>query len=94
MDILLWLIVGLVAGVAAVFVVYRAIPSDPWGWLGAVAVGLVGGLVGGWVFDLLGLESTNWLGSLVIAFLGAVGILLLIRRIVPQQRATRGGRPG
>jgi uncharacterized membrane protein YeaQ/YmgE (transglycosylase-associated protein family) len=93
-DIVLWLVIGLVAGVAAVFVVYRTIPNDLWRWAGAAAIGLIGGLIGGWLFDLFGLESTNWIGSLVIAFLGSVGILLLIRRVIPEREPRPGAGPG
>lgn len=80
MDVILWLILGLAAGVAALYAVYRTIPREPTGWLGALVVGLIGGLIGGWVTDLVGLEAVNWLGSLIVAFLGAVLILWLMRR--------------
>ena len=80
MDMLLWLGLGLVAGGLALFAVYRTLPREPAGWLSALAVGVVGGMVGGWVTDLVGLEAATWLGSLVIAFAGAVLILWLVRR--------------
>lgn len=83
MDLAVWLIIGLVAGVLATFAVFRAVPRDPWQLVGALVAGLVGGVVGGWVTDLLGLESTNWVGSIVIAGLGAVGVLLLLERLHP-----------
>ena len=86
MDLLTWIIVGLVAGVLALFAVHRTIPREPSGWVGALVVGVVGGLVGGWLTDLIDLESVSWLGSLVVAFLGAVLILWLLRRAT-------GGRP-
>ena len=80
MDVLLWLVVGLVAGVLALFAVHRTVPREPSGWLGALVVGLIGGLVGGWLTDLIDLETVSWLGSLVVAFVGAVLILWLLRR--------------
>lgn len=80
MDYLIWILVGLVAGIVALFLVYRTVPHDIWGWAGALVVGLAGGLVGGWVANLLGLEAANWLGSFVIALVAATGILWLIRR--------------
>ena len=85
MDVLLWLVVGLVAGVLALFAVYRTVPREPSGWIGALAIGIVGGLVGGWLTDLVDLETVSWLGSLVVAFAGAALILWLLRR-------TTGGR--
>ena len=80
MDVLLWLIVGLVAGVLALFAVHRTVPREWSGWLGALALGLVGGLVGGWLADVVDLEAVSWLGSLVVAFLGAALVLWLLRR--------------
>ena len=85
MDVLLWLVVGLVAGVLALFAVYRTVPREPSGWIGALAIGIIGGLVGGWLTDLVDLETVSWLGSLVVAFAGAALILWLLRR-------TTGGR--
>lgn len=79
-DIILWLILGAVAGVAAVLVMYRSIPDTPIEGIGAIGIGLFGGWLGGWAADLIGLEAVNWIGSLVIAFVAA---LLLLRRIAP-----------
>lgn len=80
MDVVLWLVLGLVAGVLALFAVHRTVPREPSGWLGALVVGVVGGLVGGWLAGLIDLETVSWLGSLVVAFVGAVLILWLLRR--------------
>lgn len=83
MDIVLWLVLGVVAGVAAVLVMYRSIPDTPVEWGGAVLVGLVGGWLGGIAADFLGLEAVSWVGSLVLAFVAAVAVLMLLRRIAP-----------
>lgn len=83
MDTVLWLVLGVVAGLLAMFVIYRKFPSSPMQWIGAIVVGLIGGWVGGWVTDLIGLEAVNWLGSLVVAFLGALLLLILLRRLSP-----------
>ena len=80
MDVLLWLVVGLVAGVLALFAVHRTVPREPSGWIGALALGIIGGLVGGWLTDLVDLETVSWLGSLIVAFAGAALILWLLRR--------------
>jgi uncharacterized membrane protein YeaQ/YmgE (transglycosylase-associated protein family) len=83
MDTVLWLALGAVAGFAAVLVMYRSIPNTPLEWVGSVAIGLVGGWIGGWASDLIGLEAVNWIGSLVIAFAAAVLVLMLLRRVAP-----------
>ncbi len=74
---------GIVAGILAVTVVYRSVPTNPMALIGALVIGLIGGWVGGWLANLLGLESVNWIGSLVIAFLGALIILLLLKKVAP-----------
>jgi uncharacterized membrane protein YeaQ/YmgE (transglycosylase-associated protein family) len=85
MVFVLWLVEGLVAGVLAMLAVFRKFPRTAFGWAGALLAGLVGGWVGGFVTDLIGLTAVNWLGALVIAFLGAYAVLLLLRRMLPIQ---------
>jgi len=83
-DFVLWLVIGLAAGVLAVFAVFRAVPRDPWhsGRAHWWRVFSVAWLAAG-VTDLLGLEATNLVGAIVIAALGAVGVLPLLRRLQP-----------
>lgn len=85
MEIIVWLVLGIVAGFLAVLVMYRSIPSTPWQWVGALVIGLFGGWLGGWLTNLLGLEAVNWLGALVIAFVGALAVLMLLQRIAPSR---------
>jgi uncharacterized membrane protein YeaQ/YmgE (transglycosylase-associated protein family) len=83
METLLWIVLGLAAGVVAMVIVYRSIPRTAWGWVGALAVGLLGGWAGGLVTDLIGLEIVSWLGAFVVALVGAWALLALIRRMLP-----------
>jgi len=73
----------LLIGLIAMLVVYRTLPRRPEGWIIALAVGLLGGWLGGWLADLVGLKSVNWLGSVLVAFVGSVIILWLLRRALP-----------
>ena len=84
MDIVTWLIVGLVAGVLADLLV------GGYGILLDIVVGIVGAFIGGWVFAKMGWHSpfAGLAGTIFIAFIGAV-ILLLILRLV--HRATYRG---
>ena len=49
-----------------------------------IILGILGGIVGGWVFGLLGLSSGGgMIGSIIVAFVGAVilvGITRLLKR--------------
>lgn len=91
MDVVLWLGLGLVGGLAAMLVVFRTFPTEIAQWIGALAAGLLGGWLGGWLFRLLGLEQANWLGSLIVAFIGASVIMLAVRKATPGAGADRSG---
>lgn len=80
MTILSWLVVGLIAGFLAGLVV----KGGGFGLIGDIIVGVVGGLIGGWIsVNLLHIGSMTGinLGSIVIAFIGAVILLLILRLI-------------
>lgn len=77
MDILTWLIVGLVAGVLASLFVGGV------GLVGDIVVGIAGAFVGGWIFRQLGVSTPfgGLAGTIFTAFVGAVVLLLLIRLV-------------
>ncbi|MGZ8512922.1 MAG: GlsB/YeaQ/YmgE family stress response membrane protein [Candidatus Limnocylindria bacterium] len=73
-----WIIVGLLAGALAGFFVPG---RERFGCLGTMLIGIAGGLLGGflWVNVLNQDAASGWLGALVIATLGAVIVLLILR---------------
>ena len=78
-SFILWLVVGLVAGGVASLIVPGRTPG---GTVGALIVGVLGGLLGGWILDALDVSSNlSWLGSLVVAIVGAVIILYVMRAV-------------
>jgi uncharacterized membrane protein YeaQ/YmgE (transglycosylase-associated protein family) len=80
MGILSWIVVGLIAG----FLAGQVVKGGGFGLIGDIIVGVVGGLLGGWLASTFlhmgGVTGIN-LGSIVIAFIGAVILLVLIRLI-------------
>lgn len=78
MDILTWLIVGLVAGVLASMVV-----GGGYGILGDIVVGIIGAFVGGWLFRQLGWHAPfgGLVGTIFVALIGAIVLLLVLRLI-------------
>lgn len=82
MDLITWLIVGLVAGVLASLVMGGV------GLVGDIVIGIVGAFVGGWLFRQLGVTTpfSGLAGTIFTAFIGAVVLLFLLRLV------TRGRR--
>lgn len=76
MGIISWIIVGLLVGFLARFL----LPGrDPIGILGTIALGMVGALLGGWLWtELFGPnEGVSWIGSVVVA----MALLWIVRRM-------------
>ena len=83
MSIISWIILGLVAG----FLGSKVINKSGEGFFLDILLGIVGAVVGGWVFQYFGSIGVTGLNvySLVVAFIGSVIVLLLyhtIRRAV------------
>lgn len=78
MDLLTWIIVGLIAGVLASLVV-----GGGFGLIGDIVIGIVGAFVGGWIFRQLGVSAPfgGLAGTIFTAFIGAVVLLFLLRLI-------------
>jgi uncharacterized membrane protein YeaQ/YmgE (transglycosylase-associated protein family) len=85
MDIVTWLIVGLVAGLLASF----AIGGVGYGLLGDIVIGIVGAVVGGWLFRQLNITAPfgGLAGVIFVAFVGAVVLLLVLRAVRPKRSA-------
>jgi uncharacterized membrane protein YeaQ/YmgE (transglycosylase-associated protein family) len=77
MGVIVWIVIGLLAGWLA-----HALLGGRGGLFGNIAVGLIGGVVGGLIFDALGIvPRPGFLGALVSATIGAVIFLLIWRAI-------------
>jgi len=74
MRLVAFLIIGLVAGWAAGYLM----KGRGFGWAGNLFVGVLGSLFGGFVFSLLGIYASGFVGSLVLATMGAVLFLFLM----------------
>lgn len=76
MDLLTWLIVGLIAGVLASLVM----GGTGYGLIGDIIIGIVGAFVGGWLFRKLGIAVplSGIAGTILVAFIGAVVLLFVI----------------
>ncbi len=78
MTYLIWaVVIGIVAG----WLAGKTTRGRGFGLLGDLVVGVVGALVGNFVFGLLGLSAYSLIGRFVVAVAGAVILLWLIRLI-------------
>ncbi len=74
-TLVVWLIVGAIAGILADMVVGDVGLS----LIESIVVGIVGAFIGGWVFDQLHIVIGGGIwGTIFIAFVGAVILLLLL----------------
>lgn len=76
---LLWVIlVGLIAGWAT----GKIMKGSGYGPLTDIALGIVGGIIGGWVLRLFGFYTTGGLiPSILVAIFGAVILVVLVRAL-------------
>lgn len=71
----------IIGGLAGWLAQYLTKEDAPFGILGDVILGVIGGAVGGFLFDLLGLRASGLIGHLVVSVVGAMILLYLIRKI-------------
>ena len=71
----LWyILIGLVAGWLAGLIV----KGSGSGLLLNLVIGVIGSVLGGWLFGLMGLDANGKLGSLITATVGAILLLLIV----------------
>ncbi|WP_432460345.1 GlsB/YeaQ/YmgE family stress response membrane protein [Agarivorans sp. QJM3NY_25] len=76
MGILIWLLIGAAAG----WLAGQITKGKSFGLLGNIGVGIVGSMLGGFIFRLLGFHSASLVASLITATVGAVLLLYLVSR--------------
>jgi len=79
MSILAWIVLGLVAG----FIGSKLVNKTGEGLILDIVLGIVGAIVGGWLFSVFGMSGVTGLNlySLVVAVIGAVVFLLVYHAI-------------
>ncbi len=75
----MYLVYEILIGILAGWLAGKIMRGRGFGVLLDLVIGIVGSLLGGFVFSLLGLYSGSLLGSLVIATVGAMLLLYLVR---------------
>jgi uncharacterized membrane protein YeaQ/YmgE (transglycosylase-associated protein family) len=80
MDLIITIIMGAIAGWIASIIMKT---NAEQGFILDVIVGIVGSMLGSWVFGLLGISiAAGWVGSLITAIIGACILLLILKLIM------------
>ena len=79
-SIIVWLIVGAIAGWLAGMVV----KGGGFGLIGDIVIGIIGAVIAGWLLPRIGIAlGTGFIAAIIDAFIGAV-ILLIVLRLIKQ----------
>lgn len=77
MELLWFILIGLAAG----WLAGQIWKGSGFGVAGDIVIGIIGALLGGFVFRLFGLVAFGLLGQLIVATAGAIMLLWLLRTI-------------
>ncbi len=85
MSFLAWIILGLIAG----FIGSKLVNKSGEGVLLDIILGIVGAVVGGWVFSMFGAQGVTGLNiySLIVAVVGAVLVLVIYHALFRRGRS-------
>ena len=77
MEFLWFILIGIAAG----WLAGQVMKGGGYGLVGDLIVGVIGALLGGFLFRLLGIAAGGLLGSLITATVGAIVLIALLRAI-------------
>ena len=85
MGIISWIILGLIAG----FIGSKIVDKQGQGFWLNIALGIIGALVGGFLFDLFGAKGITGLNiwSMIVAVVGSIVVLLVYNALTGRRRA-------
>ena len=76
-SVLGWLLMGMLAG----WLSGELVRGKGFGCLGNILLGLIGAVVGGWLFEQLHIAAYGFIGGLAAATVGAVVVVALARAV-------------
>lgn len=87
MSIIAWIILGLIAG----FIASKIVNKTGEGLLLDIVLGVVGAVVGGWIFSFFGHSGVTGLNlySIAVAVVGAIVVLVIYHAIRGSGRTVR-----
>ena len=85
MSFIAWIILGVVAG----FIASKIVNKQGEGFIVDLILGVIGSVVGGFLFSVVGIQTTTGfnLYSLIVAVIGAIVVLWIYHAIVGRRSA-------
>jgi uncharacterized membrane protein YeaQ/YmgE (transglycosylase-associated protein family) len=85
MSFLAWIVLGLISG----FIASKIVNKSGEGVLMDIVLGIIGALVGGWLFNEFGMAGVSGVNlySMLVAVVGAVVVLLIYHALVRRRAA-------
>jgi uncharacterized membrane protein YeaQ/YmgE (transglycosylase-associated protein family) len=74
-NLIWWAVVGLIAGWAA----GQLMKGGGYGVVMDIVLGIVGAVIGGWLLGALGITAGGFIGTIVVAIIGAVFLIWITR---------------
>jgi uncharacterized membrane protein YeaQ/YmgE (transglycosylase-associated protein family) len=81
-GLLYWIIIGLIAG----WLAGKISRGEGYGCIADIILGLIGSVLGGWIFTKIGILGGGTLYSLAAATVGAVILVAIVHLLVPGRR--------
>ena len=72
---------GIITGLIAGYIASLLQKGHGSGCLWNLLLGVVGGILGSWLFSLFGLTTNSWIGETIVAIIGAVLLLWIFARL-------------
>jgi uncharacterized membrane protein YeaQ/YmgE (transglycosylase-associated protein family) len=76
-SLIWWVVVGLIAGWAA----GKIMKGGGYGVVMDIVLGIVGAVVGGWLMGIVGIHAGGFIGTIIVAIIGAVFLIWISRMI-------------
>jgi uncharacterized membrane protein YeaQ/YmgE (transglycosylase-associated protein family) len=81
-SLILWIVIGGLAG----WLTGQLVKGRGYGCIGNVVVGVIGAVIGGWLFQITGIEALPGIvGSLFTAVIGAVALITVLRMLTERR---------
>lgn len=72
---------GIITGLIAGYIASLLQKGKGSGCLVNLLLGVVGGMLGSWLFSLFGLTTYSWIGETIVAIVGACLLLWLVAKL-------------